>query len=86
MKFQWKSDIDMILILDWLTFEDLKQYKQVIDALEHHKLICGFIDGKVQLIPLCKDLSFLKEQFSQVNIQHAVSIVICNLYHATIHL
>ena len=43
------SDIDLIVILENLTFEDLKRYRLIIDSLPHKEKACGFISGKNEL-------------------------------------
>lgn len=94
------SDIDVVLILDHLAFEDLKKYKEMIDTLEHRELICGFISGKAELmqwhkadlfqfyhdtLPLYRDLSFIANCFSDEDIREAMLIGACNLYHGCVH-
>ncbi len=44
-----ESDIDLVVILEELSFEDLKQYRQIIDEMPHKELACGFISGKKEL-------------------------------------
>ena len=39
------SDIDIVVILDNLSINDLKTYKEIISSLEHNNLFCGFISG-----------------------------------------
>ena len=44
------SDIDMVVILDELTFSDIEAYNSMLDTLEHRELICGFISGKNDIL------------------------------------
>ncbi len=44
-----ESDIDLVVILEELNFEDLKQYRQIIDTMPDKELACGFISGKQEL-------------------------------------
>lgn len=44
------SDIDTVVILDKLSFDDLILYKTAIKNLPHRDKICGFISGKKELI------------------------------------
>ena len=37
------SDIDMVVILDELTAQDIKAYNSMLDTLPHRELICGFL-------------------------------------------
>lgn len=41
-----KSDIDLVVILDCLTVDDLKAYDDAISKLSYRDKICGFISGK----------------------------------------
>ncbi|MCM1010383.1 MAG: nucleotidyltransferase domain-containing protein [Fusobacterium sp.] len=43
------SDIDLVVVLDELNFEDLKQYRKLIDEMPHKEMACGFISGKNEL-------------------------------------
>lgn len=44
-----ESDIDLVVILDKLSFEDLKEYRKIIDEMPNKELACGFISGKKEL-------------------------------------
>lgn len=44
-----ESDIDLVVILDKLSFEDLKEYRKIIDEMSNKELACGFISGKKEL-------------------------------------
>ena len=39
------SDIDVVVILDKVGFEDLSAYRGLLDTMEHRELICGFVAG-----------------------------------------
>lgn len=43
------SDIDVVIILDKLTFENLKSYGNMLDSMPEKQLFCGFISGKEEL-------------------------------------
>jgi predicted nucleotidyltransferase len=43
------SDIDVVLILDEVSLDDLKLYKEAIAELPHRPLICGFVSGREEL-------------------------------------
>ena len=43
------SDIDVVIILDKLTFENLKSYGNMLDLMPEKQLFCGFISGKEEL-------------------------------------
>ena len=44
-----ESDIDLVVILDELNFEDLKEYQKIINEMPNKELACGFISGKKEL-------------------------------------
>ena len=44
------SDIDVVVILDNLTVEDLDTYSKMLDGLKYRERICGFISGKDELM------------------------------------
>ena len=43
------SDIDLVVILDNLSFEDLKRYHSIIDSMPDKDKSCGFISGREEL-------------------------------------
>ena len=45
-----KSDLDVVVILDNLSCEDIKKYNLMLDTLPHRELICGFVSGKKELL------------------------------------
>ena len=44
-----KSDIDLIVILETITFENLKTYKNIINSMPYKEKACGFISGKKEI-------------------------------------
>ena len=44
------SDIDLVVILDALTAEDIASYGAMLDSLDHRELVCGFLSGKAELL------------------------------------
>lgn len=43
------SDIDIVVILNSLTLEDLKKYKQIVQNMPYKEKCCGFICGKDEI-------------------------------------
>lgn len=43
------SDIDLVIILNELRFEDLKAYKKIVDNMPYKEKACGFVSGKAEL-------------------------------------
>lgn len=94
------SDIDVVLILDKITFEDLKKYDIIISEMEAREKICGFVSGKDELInweksdlfqfyydtkPIYKNLDFIKDKIKIEDIKRAVLSGAGNIYHMTVH-
>ncbi len=44
------SDIDVVVIFDTLTVDDLKQYDQIISQMSYREKICGFLSGRDEII------------------------------------
>ena len=94
------SDIDVVVILDKVGFEDLSAYRGLLDTMEHRELICGFVAGwgelehweKSDLAQLLYDTHPIVGSLEQVwallsdeDIRRAVLIGACGLYHACSH-
>jgi hypothetical protein len=94
------SDIDLVVILDNLTFEDLKNYRLIIDSMPHKEKACGFISGKKELQKWSKadmfqfyyDTKSLYGKLEDIiqppsldEIKQSIKISSENLYHATVH-
>ena len=94
------SDIDVVVILDELTAEDIKAYGGMIDTLPHRELICGFLSGKDELInwepsdlfqfyydttPILGTLDELLTKIDNAAVDRAVKIGACNIYHGCVH-
>ena len=94
------SDIDLIVILENVTFEDLKNYRLIIDSLPHKEKACGFISGKGELQKWSKTDMFqfyydTKSLYGKLEdiiqppsldeIKQSIKISSENLYHATVH-
>jgi len=94
------SDIDIVIILDVLTMEDLECYKSIISTLPHNDKACGFISGKKELQEWSKhelfqfskdtcayhgDLNKLLPLIKRLDIINGVKIAASNLYHYCCH-
>jgi predicted nucleotidyltransferase len=95
-----KSDIDLVVILDRLTADDLKAYDDVISKLSYLDKICGFISGKQELFnwskadlfqfyhdttPLFGELRTQLPRLSRDDIRNAILSGACNIYHLCGH-
>ena len=94
------SDIDIVIILDKLSINDLKIYKNIISSFKHKNLFCGFISGMEEIknweksdlfqfyfdtLPIYGSLDFLKPLITKEDIKRAVLLNACNTYHMTVH-
>ena len=94
------SDIDIVVILDSLSFEDLKKYLLIIDSMPDKDKACGFISGREELQNWSKSdlFQFFYDTKSLIgNLQdliqapttedatQAVKISSENLYHTSVH-
>ncbi|MBO5739111.1 nucleotidyltransferase domain-containing protein [bacterium] len=94
------SDIDLVVILDNLSFEDLKRYHSIINSMPDKDKSCGFISGREELQNWSKSdlFQFFYDTKSLIgNLQdliqpptiedakQAVKIGSENLYHTAVH-
>ena len=94
------SDIDMVVVLDALTTEDLPVYHAMLDTLPHREKLCGFLSGKAELLhwdaadlfqfyhdttPLRGSLDEVLPRIDQAAVSRAIHLGACNLYHGCIH-
>lgn len=94
------SDIDMVVILDELTGEDIQSYHAMLDTLPHRDLICGFLSGKRELLswepsdlfqfyydtlPIAGSLNELLPRIDREAVNRAIKIGACNIFHGCVH-
>ena len=94
------SDIDMVVILDQVTPADLRQYSAMLDGLPNREKACGFIAGQQELrhweppdlfqfyhdtTPLIGTLDELISAISREDVQRAIRLGACNIYHICGH-
>ena len=94
------SDIDIVVILDNLSFEDLKRYRSIIDSMPDKDKSCGFISGREELQNWSKSDLFqffydtkslignLQDLIQAPTIEDAkqtIKISSENLYHTSVH-
>ena len=94
------SDIDMVVILDELTPDDIQTYHRMLDTLPHRELICGFLSGKEEIFnwepsdllqlyydtkPIKGSLDELKPLLDDAAVQRAIKIGACNIFHGCVH-
>ena len=94
------SDIDVVVIFDQLTAEDIKTYRNMIDTLPYREKLCGFLSGKDELInwessdlfqfyydttPIFGTLDALLTKIDTAAIDRAIKMGACNIYHGCVH-
>ncbi len=94
------SDIDVVVILDTLSYADLKAYDEAISELPSREKICGFVSGlseitnwdRSDLFQFCHDttalygsLGFLEKSVTADDIRRAVHKGACDIYHMCVH-
>ena len=95
-----KSDIDFVIILTELTFEDIKNYKKIIEKYPFKEKFCGFLSGIKELQNWSKQdifqfyygtksilgkLEDIIEQPSIYDIKLSMKTSAENLYHSGVH-
>ncbi len=94
------SDIDIVVILDKLLLADIECYNEMLDALSHRELICGFLSGKTEILnwepsdlfhfyydtkPVRGSLDELLPLLDGVAVERAIKTGACNIYHGCVH-
>ncbi len=94
------SDIDIVVILNELTIQDLKKYEEIISQMPHKEKACGFISGQSEILgweksdlfqfyydtqPIYGSIDYLLPLIDKADIKRAIKIGACNLYHACCH-
>ena len=95
-----ESDIDLVVILDNMTFEDLKIYRSIIDNMPQKNKACGFISGKNEIQKWSKpdlfqffydtkslfgNLEDIIQSPSITDIKKSIKTSYENLYHSATH-
>ena len=94
------SDIDLVVILDELSAEDIRKYNALLDTMPPRELTCGFLSGKKELLnwepsdlfhlyydtlPLFGSLDEVLALIDESSIDRAIKIGACNIYHGCVH-
>ena len=94
------SDVDVVVILDELTADDVRAYDAMLDPLPHRELVCGFLSGKNELLhwepsdlfqfyhdtkPIKGSLDALLPLLDRTAVERAIKIGACNIYHGCVH-
>ena len=94
------SDIDVVVILDELSAEDIHTYQDILDTLPHRELICGFLSGKEEILnwepsdlfqfyhdttAIKGSLDCLLPLIDNAAIDRAIKMGAGNIYHGCVH-
>lgn len=94
------SDIDLVVILDELNFNDLVQYRQIIKSMPDYQKACGFISGKKEICawsksdlfqfafetePLLGDINDIIAKPDINDVKIFIKTALENLYHQLCH-
>lgn len=95
-----ESDIDMVVILDQLSYMDVFAYGGFLDTLPQREKICGFLSGKEDLLcwdtadlfqfyhdtqPLFGDLEIVAAKLDDEAVHRAIHRGVCDIYHGCVH-
>ena len=95
-----QSDIDVVVIFDKLSMQDLHAYDSIISVMDERENICGFVSGMEELLhwepadlfqfyydtkAYYGNLDALLERIDQNAVYQAVHTGVCNIYHACVH-
>ena len=94
------SDIDIVVILDKLSSQDIIEYNKMLDTLPHREKICGFLSGKQEILnweaselfqfyydtePIIGTLDELLTLIDESAVDRAIKIGVCSIYHSCVH-
>ena len=94
------SDIDVVVILDELSADDIQTYHNMLDTLPHRERICGFLSGKDEILnwdssdlfqfyhdttPIEGSLDAVLPLLDSEAVERAIKIGACNIYHGCVH-
>ncbi len=94
------SDIDVVVILDELSADDIHAYGAMLNTLPRREMICGFLSGKEELLywepsdlfQFCYDTTPIKGSLDEVlalvdetAVNRAIKTGVCNIYHGCVH-
>lgn len=94
------SDIDIMVVIDGMSVEDLKKYREIISTLGNYEKSCGFICGGEELrnwnpLEICHLLHTTKDyygtlknlvpEYTETDLRNFVKMSLGNLYHEICH-
>lgn len=94
------SDIDIVMILDKLSAEDIQTYNAMLDTLPNRELICGFLSGKGEILnwdaadlfqfyhdttPIRGSMDEVRALIDDAAVCRAIKMGACNIFHGCVH-
>lgn len=94
------SDIDVVVIFDKLSVNDLESFRNMLDDIPERGKICGFVSGRDEImswessdlfqffydtLPITGSLDELLPLIDRDAVKRAVKTGACNIYHACVH-
>ncbi|MDL2257850.1 nucleotidyltransferase domain-containing protein [Eubacteriales bacterium OttesenSCG-928-K08] len=94
------SDIDIVVLVDSLSLDDLKRYKAVLDEMPHRELACGFVSDRQTLLnwpkhelfqfihdtkPVYGTMENCLPSIDREDVATSVKISASGIYHACCH-
>ena len=94
------SDIDMVVVLDRVSPEDLLEYRRMLEGLPHREKQCGFLSGREELenwdpgdlfqlyfdtTPIRGSLDGIRPMLDERAVDRAIKMGVCNIYHGCVH-
>ena len=94
------SDIDVVVILDRSSVQDIRAYDAMLDLLPHRGYVCGFLSGKDELMdwepsdlfqfyhdttPIKGSLDALLTVIDSSSVDRAIKLGACNIFHGCVH-
>lgn len=94
------SDIDMVVILDRVGFDDTQRYRRMLADLPDSGRACGFLSCRDDLknwdvpdlfqlyhdtTPIIGDLGELIPPITDADIDRAIKTAVCGIYHICVH-
>ena len=95
-----ESDIDVVVILDQLSANDIKTYDMIVSDMPQRQKVCGFMSGKEELtkwekselfqfyndtVPYYGNIDYILKLISEEDVKRSVLIGACNVYHMCVH-